>query len=344
MASNEEQIELIKIKISNTILEVDKRILLDIPYFKNLFDEKWKDFGSKTTKTVDFVASPQNLKHEDILDIDHKDITLLAFMYIIDKYNGKDVEFSNKFIPTFEFLGIEYKECIEVKEMIDILKMNSEFFTEFSEQYKKFPENKILQIIIKLNKYNIKFSQNFISLASENDHLNVIRYLYEACHHDLILNGNWAIQIASKNGYLEIVRYLYETCHCDPKADNNVAIRWASENDHLDVVKYLFETCHCDPKADNNYAIKSASENGHLDIVRYLYETCNCDPKANDNYAINFASENNHLDVVKYLYETCYCDPKDTGNWAIQWASQKGHLDVVKYLESIGCDLRKNPN
>jgi hypothetical protein len=96
--------EKVKVNISNTILEVDKRILLEIKYFKALFDEHWK--------------TP-----DDILDLNNNDITLSALLFIIDKYNGKEVKFQNEFIPTFEFLNIDYEEFID---FIDFYKINFE--------------------------------------------------------------------------------------------------------------------------------------------------------------------------------------------------------------------------
>ena len=60
------------------------------------------------------------------------------------------------------------------------------------------------------------FRSTPINNASYNDHLEVVKYLYETCHANIETKdriGRTPINIASANGHLEIVKYLYETCH-----------------------------------------------------------------------------------------------------------------------------------
>src|SRR6056297_60661 len=60
-------------------------------------------------------------------------------------------------------------------------------------------------------------------------------------------DNNSAIQLASQNGHLEVVKYLLSV-GCDPQADDNEAIQLASTNGHLEVLKYLVSV-GCDPQA-----------------------------------------------------------------------------------------------
>ena len=51
---------------------------------------------------------------------------------------------------------------------------------------------------------------------------------------------------ASNNGHLEVVKYLYETCHDDVETkdkDGCTPIRQKKKKSHLEIVKYLYETC-----------------------------------------------------------------------------------------------------
>lgn len=118
---------------------------------------------------------------------------------------------------------------------------------------------------------------------------------------DLVACDNYAIGWASNNGHLEVVKYLVSTGKVDSAAENNCAVKWASHNGHLEIVKYLMSTKKVDPTASDNYAIKSASYNGHLEVVKYLIGTKKVDPTASDNWAIRYAYKNGYLEVARYL-------------------------------------------
>ena len=78
-----------------------------------------------------------------------------------------------------------------------------------------------------------------------------------------------ALREASDNGHLDIVKYLIEEIGVDVHSFNDIALRWAAENGHLEVVKYLIEK-GADPSVYDNQALKSASYNKHIDVVNYL--------------------------------------------------------------------------
>ena len=77
---------------------------------------------------------------------------------------------------------------------------------------------------------------------------------------------NYVIRYASDNGHLEIVKYLSTLPGVDPSADDNEAIRYASWNGHLEVVKYLITL----PGVDPYCAIRWAYNNGQSEVVRFL--------------------------------------------------------------------------
>ena len=59
--------------------------------------------------------------------------------------------------------------------------------------------------------------------------------------------GKTALIAASEEGHLEVVKYLVEQCHANVEAKDNdgyTPLIRASENGHLEVVKYLVEQCH----------------------------------------------------------------------------------------------------
>ena len=62
-----------------------------------------------------------------------------------------------------------------------------------------------------------------------------VDYVYENTYFGKRYNV-YAINSASENGHLEVVKYLYKTCHAKL---TNEAIYKASNNGHREVVKYL---------------------------------------------------------------------------------------------------------
>ena len=115
---------------------------------------------------------------------------------------------------------------------------------------------------------------------------------------DVTAGNDCAIGWASENGHLDVVRYLVSQ-GASVSADNDYAIRWARQNGHLEVVKYLMEH-GASITACDNYAIKLASENGHLEVVKWLVER-DVDVTASDNCAVRRANRNGHTKVVNYL-------------------------------------------
>jgi len=115
---------------------------------------------------------------------------------------------------------------------------------------------------------------------------------------DITANNNYAIQLASENGHLEVVKYLGKH-GADVTASDNRAVQWASRSGYLEVIKYLVSQ-GADVATNNIRAIQLASGNGHLEVVKYLVKH-GADITAGDNYAINTAFNNGHSEVAKYL-------------------------------------------
>jgi len=81
---------MLKIKISGVILELPKELVIQIPYFKALFNDFYED-GNK-----------------EYIDINEPALSITALMQVIDSYQGKKLTVLTEYIPTFEFLGIDY--------------------------------------------------------------------------------------------------------------------------------------------------------------------------------------------------------------------------------------------
>ena len=171
---------------------------------------------------------------------------------------------------------------------------------------------------------------NPLSKASENGHLEVVKYLVEQGA-DVCARYNYPLINASDNGHLDVVKYLVEQ-GADVRARDNYALRWAGYNGYLEVVKYLVEH-GANVRADNDFALRIASENGHLEVVKFLVKQ-GVNVRVEDDYALISASENGHLEVVKYLVEQG-ADVHAEYDYALRLARHYEHFDIVDYLESL---------
>jgi ankyrin repeat protein len=109
---------------------------------------------------------------------------------------------------------------------------------------------------------------------------------------------NTALNGASENGHLEVVKYLVEA-GADIHNSDEFPLRLAIYNGHLEIVKYLIEL-GADIHIYEDFALRIASRDGYLEIVKYLVEK-GADIHAEDNCALNCAKINGHLEVVEYL-------------------------------------------
>jgi hypothetical protein len=86
-----------------------------------------------------------------------------------------------------------------------------------------------------------------IHKAAAEGKLKSVQYLAEQRIEAKDNNGKTPIIIASENDHLDVIKYLHEECHANVEAEDIVGwtpIMYASYNGHLEVVKYLYEECH----------------------------------------------------------------------------------------------------
>ena len=175
-----------------------------------------------------------------------------------------------------------------------------------------------------------------LRLASQNDHIEVVKYLV-GLGANIHAGDGEALRNASYYGQTEVVKYLVDH-GANIHADDDSALRNASSNGHLDIVKYLVGL-GANIHAKDSYALKIASRYGHLDIVKYLIELKpdGANIHAGDDEALRWASYNGHIEVVKYLVDNG-ANIHARNDAALKVASSNGHLDIVKYLDSLKSD------
>ena len=114
------------------------------------------------------------------------------------------------------------------------------------------------------NIIKIYFLKDILYSASQNGHLEVLKFLYtiKPEHYD-----SFAMNYAAENGHLDIIMWLYSIGK--GYNSNNRAIDYAAKNGHLEIVKWLHNKGY-----KYRHAVYYASQNGHQEIVDY-FALCN---------------------------------------------------------------------
>lgn len=84
--------------------------------------------------------------------------------------------------------------------------------------------------------------------------------------HDIPLN---ALRIATENGHLNIVKYIISLYNVDFQSIHKYALRSAIRKGHLHIVEYLVDI-GVDFRVENDSALRSANWYGRKNIVQYL--------------------------------------------------------------------------
>ena len=195
--------------------------------------------------------------------------------------------------------------------------------------YSNMNENKKLQKAIKFNELDmvrylveekgLKISEDAISIASKNRHLDMVKYLVEKGAK--IRNSAVSDAVGDKN--LDLVTYLVEK---GVKIGSG-AVNQAILNNDLDMVTYLVKK---GAKIDD-YAVEFAAGTGNLELVTYLVEK-----GAKIGYgAVESAAYVGDLDIVTYFVEK----GAKIGHNSVQNAAYKGKLDIVTYLVEKGARI-----
>lgn len=145
------------------------------------------------------------------------------------------------------------------------------------------------------------------------------------------------ISKATENGHLDIVKYLV-SLGADVKTNDSYSILLASENGNLEMVKYLIKE-GIDIETRNGYVLVRASSSGNLELVKYLVSL-----GLNNKYALPDASIEGHLEIVKFLVESGVNSENSENIYfrAFSLACIDGHLHIIKYLCSLNINIKKN--
>ncbi|EPZ34674.1 hypothetical protein O9G_004842 [Rozella allomycis CSF55] len=258
----------------------------------------------------------------------------------------------NFYLQILELIQIINHKCgklLNIDICMDILKRNNEKLVDFLRvlEGKCISQKTVNNAFLIACEYGFRESLGLMMQDRNRIQYNQKIFVVEnRIFPDPSTEGNHAIRLASQNGHVEIVKYLLAQEIVDPGADDNYAVQLACENGHIEVVKLLLLDSRVDPGAYDNYAIvdpgaleneaiRYASQNGRIEVVKLLLADSRVDPidpGVDDNYAIRMASKNGHIEVVRMLLADPRVDPSEDKNRAIRHAFEEGHLKIVQIL------------
>ena len=194
--------------------------------------------------------------------------------------------------------------------------------------------------------------ENYLHLAVQNGHLNIVQYLIQQKGYDKELkdrNGNTPLHIAAREGRLNIVIYLIEKAYVNRECRNNekfTPLHFACQRFHYDIITYLISKQHVNIEAATSSEwcpIHFAVVNGSEAFVKFICEQHpNLEAKTNEGYTpLLLAIRFDRLQVVKYLVDDMGVNinaVENNGLTALHVASFYGRLAIIPYLLSKGLD------
>lgn len=206
-----------------------------------------------------------------------------------------------------------------------------------------------------------------LTLAAENGHLDVVRYLIEECKVPPYQNDDNEYHFcpdpliaAARCGRLEVVQYLVEIHKADVNSqhdgkDYDTVIAHAISSGNEELVRYLASRPGIDLRCGlcDYDALGYAAKKGHLGIVKLLVEEIGMDPHEGvvegniEKYSAMFlAIHSNELAVVEWFVKNnpeCVNHMSQQGytplSLAISMENSAENFEIIKCLVENGADI-----
>jgi len=349
--------------------------------FKKYFEDSKKEFYSNHTKLSSLILFEQNNKNEIGLELDEEDKVqaILEYGVIVAFKNGIPSFLHQSFAEFFlakrcsQKIKEQKKKDKElnqilrdkrhflIRKFLNDLMENNENQRENQKEIKKNKkedfnqeiENCCRENLISLLKYfiqdegvNLKTKNEFLIIASENGHKEIVAFLLEKGVDIDQQNGNGytALMLASQKGHKEIVQMLLHNENVQINQANKygyTALMWASEEGHKEIVEMLLQDKNIEINQEDKSgytALITASSLGHKEIVQMLLQNEKLQINQTNKYgntALMWASSNGHKEIVEILLQNknIEINQQDTyGDTALIEASKQGYKEIVEML------------
>jgi ankyrin repeat protein len=267
----------------------------------------------------------------------------------------KEVLYDERHFLIRKFLNDLLKKNENQKEHKEKIKKDEkEDFSQEIENCCRENLTSLLKYFIDDNGAKLKTKNDFLIIASENGHKDIVVFLLEkgidVDQQDEY--GYTALMWASLKGHKEIVQLLLheENIQINQQdKDGSTALMWASLKGHKEIVEILLQDKNKQinqQDKDGRTALILASEKGHVEIVEKLLQDKNIQINQQDKKygatALIWASMNDHREIVQILLQDkkIQINKQDQyGYTAYMWATERGHKEIVQMLNDE--DIKK---
>ncbi len=182
-------------------------------------------------------------------------------------------------------------------------------------------------------------------------HLHILKELVQKLKWTRKQKGfhqNQFLSLATENGHVDILQYLlctvnWEYCPLPEEQYSNTLLHKAALMGQMNVVKFFIDELNYDPTLCNSNGstpLHEACIHGQLHVIKYLFENTKLDNSFVDGKLmtpLHYAASFNQLEAVKCLVTEFNCDPtcRDSrGNTPLHCATGNGHIKIIKFFLS----------
>lgn len=184
-----------------------------------------------------------------------------------------------------------------------------------------------------------------LTFAVLKGHLDLVRYFIKECNIDpniTLPNGLTLLMIATENDSLEVVKYLVEAgADLKKKGENNVTtLMYAARVKAYGIIKYILENDreHINDQADNGATalMVSVFYNNYGTMVHLCKNGADSSIKANNGDSVlTLVTQHGEVEALAFLIESganINEIHQVSGGTLLHYAAQYGKLNIVKYL------------
>jgi ankyrin repeat protein len=335
--------EFIETKIK---IQYEEKCKIEIHIDQDRFEEEKEKFYENHEKLSNLVLFENKTKKLEKDLTEKEENRIIKYGIIVAFKNGIPLflhqSFAEFFLAKNSLQKIKEQNKND-KELEQILRDKRHFLIrKFLNDLMGNYENKKEKQKEKNNQEKEDFNQEIENCCRENL-LYLLKYSIEDKGANLKTKNEFLI-IASENGHKEIVAFLLEKGIDVNQQDkyNETALMYASRNGHKEIVEILLQDKNIlinQQDKDGNTALMCASERSHSEIVQMLLQHKKIEINKQDKYgetALILASQKGHKDIVEMLLRDENIEINQQGRWdgytALIWASQKGRKEIVQML------------
>ena len=171
---------------------------------------------------------------------------------------------------------------------------------------------------------------NSITSSVEYGHVDVLKFLIGKCEENVFkIISSGSIIIAARNNHLDMIKFLFESGYKPSIFIIDESLKNAAGNGHNSMVQYLIKLGARVWSMKLTNAMLKAAMDGNSELIKILVENNLCMNKI--QHTLYVACKHDHIDIVEYLMPKVLKTENYIRN-AINVAIEHDHTDIVEFL------------